>query len=597
MTDGFGSYLHFLFSGSSGDCRAESLPVRRESCEALDVLPCGVCLLDGRKDLNPLYCNRYLRELLQEDCLAPLEQWLGPEQARTVRNALSAPDSVSPENPPRSGSFRLELRPKRAAGGGQRLYMLANWKRLEDFPALFLCVWTDVTSIKRELTELTAQAASYEAVVEKHTNYLIQRYDFDADRLHVSPEVSEMFGVPEVILSMPQYVAEKNIVLPDSLPEYLAFYQKIKDGEPEGSCVIRCRCADQSLIWLQQKFTLFRRPDGTPHYAVISSEDITRQHEKEIGYERWKQQYVLQMADSIAYYEYNLTNDLFEYVDGQLSSYLPPDVRQSFSSISKYAADHFVYPKDRRKYLKFFSREYLISRFRAGQFQILCEHRRIHPKTGRVFWAQGNIQMVRDPYVDCIKCFVLIKNIHEQKTARLLLQKRSETDPLTGLYNRGTAIRKINNVLKKDSDRNRRHSMIILDIDRFKQLNDTLGHISGDHALCSVAGALRRLALPGDILGRLGGDEFIVFFRGESAGPSLEKRLLEISEKLRLQYENGVSISCSIGVACYPENGPDFNGLYQKADLALYQSKNDGRNRWSYYRKKNTPPPPPAESG
>ncbi|MEG1873306.1 MAG: GGDEF domain-containing protein, partial [Ruthenibacterium sp.] len=120
----------------------------------------------------------------------------------------------------------------------------------------------------------------------------------------------------------------------------------------------------------------------------------------------------------------------------------------------------------------------------------------------------------------------------------------------------------------------------------FKTVNDTLGHASGDAALIEVAQQLKRLFRATDIVGRVGGDEFAVFVEGLNRETGLEKKLADISEVFNwFLYKKDLMfpISCSIGVALFPQDGATCAELSKRADAALYFAKQNGKNQFAIY--------------
>lgn len=169
----------------------------------------------------------------------------------------------------------------------------------------------------------------------------------------------------------------------------------------------------------------------------------------------------------------------------------------------------------------------------------------------------------------------------EDATETLHLREKADRDSLTGLFNRSRAIEKINEVLKDFKGKEGSvHACMILDLDNFKQLNDTLGHQKGDEALQDVAKILRQHFREYDILCRLGGDEFMVFIVNIPRN-AVERNIGSLLKKTTLIYgkeEKKVSITVSAGVFLVSEPGCDFEKLYQKADEALYQVKHGAKN-------------------
>lgn len=128
----------------------------------------------------------------------------------------------------------------------------------------------------------------------------------------------------------------------------------------------------------------------------------------------------------------------------------------------------------------------------------------------------------------------------------------------------------------------------IIDIDHFKEVNDTLGHSMGDLVLQDVAKILRNHVREYDFVARLGGDEFVVLLKRLRIKENIEKIAPYLNTRLERVYEKDgqqVKISASIGVAFYPIDGSSFKDLYKRADIALYHTKENGRNGYTIYTK------------
>lgn len=170
----------------------------------------------------------------------------------------------------------------------------------------------------------------------------------------------------------------------------------------------------------------------------------------------------------------------------------------------------------------------------------------------------------------------MLEDITETKQ----LQKEADTDQLTGLDNRRSSVEKIRKYLEQPIDiPNTVHVCMIMDLDYFKSLNDTLGHQMGDKALQDVAAILTQHFREYDILGRLGGDEFLIFIKNIPEDV-VERNINSLLKKLHLTYKSEkyqVNISASAGAVVVRESGNDFKELYHKADQALYEVKHKKR--------------------
>ena len=174
-----------------------------------------------------------------------------------------------------------------------------------------------------------------------------------------------------------------------------------------------------------------------------------------------------------------------------------------------------------------------------------------------------------------------IRSITSQKKTENKLIDDATLDSLTKIYNKAYATRKIEDYLAEGVS----GTLFVIDLDNFKLVNDNLGHLFGDEVLVNVAKAIKSLFRSDDIVGRIGGDEFIAFMKGSLEREKIEDRAAKINELILGVYIGEVKfkISASIGVASAPVDGTDFETIFQKADNAMYFRKNKTKNGYSIY--------------
>ena len=179
-----------------------------------------------------------------------------------------------------------------------------------------------------------------------------------------------------------------------------------------------------------------------------------------------------------------------------------------------------------------------------------------------------------------------IQDISERKTAERELEKLAYYDPLSGLANRALFQRIIREAIAESRGAAHHGALLMLDLDRFKEVNDSLGHQAGDELLVNVGERLRRV-LPHDaFLARLGGDEFAAILKHTGRDEALAKAV-ELIAILSEPYElslGQVSIGTSVGIAMLPEDGASADELMSHADIALYRAKEGGRGRVELFR-------------
>lgn len=216
-----------------------------------------------------------------------------------------------------------------------------------------------------------------------------------------------------------------------------------------------------------------------------------------------------------------------------------------------------------------------------GNRQMQHEYRIKH-RDGHYLWVDVHATTMYDQKGKLLKILGIISDINERKIEILETRKIAGIDPLTGLLNRRECIRRIDQYMENSDEL---AAFLLIDIDNFKKLNDTMGHLYGDAILKDIAQELLSMFRKDDIIARIGGDEFVVFLPRISKKAHVLPRLDSIRD---LFSDTGTSpeapsISCSIGVCFYPEHGEDFTTLFAKADDSMYYTKKHGKNSYSFY--------------
>jgi diguanylate cyclase (GGDEF)-like protein/PAS domain S-box-containing protein len=203
---------------------------------------------------------------------------------------------------------------------------------------------------------------------------------------------------------------------------------------------------------------------------------------------------------------------------------------------------------------------------------------------GREFWLLLSAQPMR--YAGAVCLLVALANIDDRKRMQDDMHRKAMHDPLTGLPNRAMFLESLDHAMHKSRRRSSRFSVLFIDLDRFKEVNDTMGHHAGDTLLQVVATRLNSAVRQSDLVARLGGDEFVVLIE-EHDGPEevmiVAQKILEMLQKPVPIDWREAEVSGSIGVASFPEDGAEVETLVKNADAAMYQAKERGRNNFQFY--------------
>lgn len=200
-------------------------------------------------------------------------------------------------------------------------------------------------------------------------------------------------------------------------------------------------------------------------------------------------------------------------------------------------------------------------------------------------WLETHATPLRDGEGNITMLLGITRDTTDRKHNEERIQYLASYDSLTGLPNR----RKLDEYLLSTLSLSKRHkttfAIMFLDLDHFKDINDTLGHKVGDQLLIESSSRLHSILREEDMISRLGGDEFIVLLPNieMNGAEKVAQKLLEIVKNPFFIEPHELSISASIGIAMYPHDGEDFESLYKNADTAMYRAKQDGRNGYCFF--------------
>lgn len=202
-------------------------------------------------------------------------------------------------------------------------------------------------------------------------------------------------------------------------------------------------------------------------------------------------------------------------------------------------------------------------------------------RDGSSFHQEVSLTFVKGEWIVCV-----VRDITEQKHNEELITKIAFYDSLTGLPNRLLFSERVGKAMETARGADRFLSIMFIDLDRFKTINDTLGHNIGDLLIHAVAQRLKGCLREGDVVTRFGGDEFLILFpdlvRDQDAAV-LAQKIIRILSRVFVLDGHELFITASIGISIYPADGHDIETLVKNADCAMYFAKEQGRNNYQFY--------------
>ena len=205
---------------------------------------------------------------------------------------------------------------------------------------------------------------------------------------------------------------------------------------------------------------------------------------------------------------------------------------------------------------------------------------------GQHIWIAESAHAVRAPDGALLYYEGTVEDITERRRYQSILQHQAMHDPLTGLANRNLLHDRLEQAIQQARRSSGQVALAFIDLDNFKVINDSLGHAAGDQLLIEVANRLRAILRGVDTVVRYGGDEFVLIIgeqaSAEATGQLLERLLASIQAPWRLA-GHALRINCSVGVARYPQDAGDLEGLLRVADMAMYHAKESGKGQFRFY--------------
>ena len=227
--------------------------------------------------------------------------------------------------------------------------------------------------------------------------------------------------------------------------------------------------------------------------------------------------------------------------------------------------------------------EMMAHAYRDGYHRFEWLHKK---KNGELFSVE--VSLTRIPYAGGVALYCVWRDISERKRIETEVLNYANYDQLTGLPNRRLFYDRLEQEVRKAKREQQVITLLFIDIDRFKEVNDTLGHDIGDQLLVEAASRIKRCVRDYDTVARLGGDEFTIILSELHDASDIERISQSIIDRLSEPFmlgERESYVSASIGIALYPDDATNLTDLIKHADQAMYKAKNDGRSCFRFFTK------------
>ena len=372
----------------------------------------------------------------------------------------------------------------------------------------------------------------------------------------------------------------KSITHPDDVVSQNKVTQALNSSQiHEYNIQKRCICKDNSTVWVDLTCTALWKSGEEPTANIAVIHDITDKKLAELALieseERWK--FALEGSDQ-GIWDLNVSVNHI-YLSTRCKEMLGYKEEQISSDMHEWLK--LIHPDDLPCLIS--ARQLALD----GSSKIFeNEHRKL-TSDGSWKWIQVKGMVVhRDEAGLPLRIIGTYTDINEKKLAEAEVLRLAHFDGITNLPNRNLFLDRLSQEFKKANRSGKFIALIMLDLDRFKEINDTLGHQKGDFLIKLVAERLLECVRETDTVGRLGGDEFTIILTELDDFSDVELVAFKILDRLAMPYqleEDLAYVTASLGITLYPNDGTEIEILFKNADQAMYAAKNSGRNRHCYF--------------
>ncbi len=445
-------------------------------------------------------------------------------------------------------------------------------------------IWKDISKEKEILKTLKASELSYQHSKERMElallgyNAGVYEWNLLDDSAYYSPQWNEMLGYGKAD-ELPALLSTwKDRVHPDDIEDIMSNVQATLDNKEEHiETVHRLKHKNGQWIWILGRGIIQYDQNGKAFRMVGIHTDITEQKAIQLKVDQ-QAQIIEQIHDSV------ISTDL----EGYISSWnMGSELLLGYKS-SEMIGKHIklLYLEEDHESLQ-------------NNIDILMQKGkqkteiRLVKKSKEVIFADLSLSLLKDEKGKPIGMIGYAQDITERKKAEDKLREQQDLlyyqahhDHLTGLPNRVLFNDRLEQGIQKASRQQTKLALLFIDLDNFKEINDSLGHDIGDKVLQAVAEQFKTCIRKVDTLARLGGDEFMIILedlKKEEDASLLAQKILEISQEPIKVGKHTLHISASIGVSLYPSDTTNILNLLQYADIAMYKAKAKGRNNFQFY--------------
>ncbi|MBS6646213.1 MAG: EAL domain-containing protein [Clostridiaceae bacterium] len=477
-------------------------------------------------------------------------------------------------------------------GDGDRVYLIFYdvKKHRGDIEALlFFSLFTKLCFENFSLGEKEEKLRISEerfCIALKQIGANVWEYDIPSKTLHQTEVSQGLNDLPSTVSGIPESLIEIGYIHPDSAEEFRRLVKSVEEGIQNAEGTYKVKRKKGIYRWQKTRCKIIYDESNLPIKAVAMGEDITDMMEQKERYHHELSYRDAISQELIASYQVNLTKDEVENCRSRENGEWENSY-QTYEQLMREEGAKTTGEEERRKIMDALAYGRLLKQFTEGESTVSHEYQRISSE-GRVIWVRITVNMVKEPEHGDIIAFVYIRDIDRRKKRELTLAERAKRDKITGFYNKSTVEGMIRDMLGKCAGENIRCALILINLDNFKNVNAAFGQKYGDKTLADLSQIIRSCFKLDSVLGRIGGDEFVVFMPDIISEDEVTVSVRALCRNINMTYKAGedtIHISGSVGITIGEAAATDYDTLFRQAETALYVTKQNGKNGYCVYSR------------
>lgn len=424
---------------------------------------------------------------------------------------------------------------------------------------------------KHELKEEFSQVNQYFTAMQTLSKNILFHIDIKTKTFRHSDPNAQGFGVPVEIPNYVETFIANQYILPEDADKYREYCSKLLTGE-NMEYDIKAAVSVGVYEWfhITSQFIYNKKGEAVEIFGMMENIHAKMTMKSEVSTLNKYFTAMQNLSENILFHV-DVKTRTFKHASKYAESAGLPTEIPNF--IDVFIQSGFIRPEDSEKYRE--CTEKLLSGENM-EYEIQAS-----VGAGVYEWFNNKSEFIYNEKGEPIEIFGVIENIQKQKD----LEQKASHDLMTKVLNKVSFEEESEGIMLKVYP-DKKHALIFIDLDDFKGVNDKLGHTYGDILLTTVGKRLKRHVREGDLVGRIGGDEFAVMLCNISDEQSVLERTNVMLESVKKNFSHegiSVGIRASVGVAVYPQHGENYKDLIGKSDFAVYESKRRGKNVVSMY--------------